>query len=346
MSEFPAFYDPDQVGTLSYPDMKAITEAAAEANLPPAAADAQRVHLLLIDMQVDFCHDNGSLYVPGAEEDIRRLITFLFRYAGHITDVTCTLDSHLPYQIFHPAWWVDEAGNHPKPLTIITAEEVREGRWRPLEMPEWSREYVARLEAESKKQLTIWPYHVMVGGMGNALDPQLWATVTWHALARKTQPVWMRKGLIPQSEYYSAIQPEIHVPGHPHGTPHTPLFDTVAESDAVLVAGEAKSHCVLETLEDIVARFEDEPEVLEKIYVLTDCMSSVVHPEVDFEAIAVEQFEAFAENGVNFVKSTDSLPFLEAQEEEATAAEGAADEAVSVFGLQRGAEWREETLGV
>ena len=340
MSEFPDFYDPEQIGSLFYPDVNAVAQAAAEASLPAAAGDAKRVHLLVIDMQVDFCHDNGSLYVPGAEGDIRRLTEFIFRHAGRITDVTCTLDSHLPYQIFHAAWWVDEEGNHPDPLTIITAEDVRAGRWRPLEMPEWSRQYVERLEQQSKKQLTIWPYHVMVGGMGNALDPQLWSAIIWHALARKTQPVWMRKGLVPQSEYYSAIQPEIEVPDHPHGTPHSSLYDTVKESDAVVVAGEAKSHCVLETLEDIVAHFEGEPEVLEKVYVLVDCMSSVAHPEVDFEAIAVERFEAFAERGVNLVKSTDSLPFLEAPREEV--GEG---EELSVFGLQRGARWREETIG-
>jgi len=340
MSDFPEFYDPERIGTLHYPDLNAIAQAAAGANLPPATGDAKRVHLLVIDMQVDFCHDNGSLYVPGAEEDIRRLIEFMFEHAGGITDVTCTLDSHLPFQIFHAAWWVDEEGNHPEPLTIITADDVREGRWRPLEMPDWSREYVAKLEQKSKKQLTIWPYHVMVGGMGNALDPQLWSAITWHALARKTQPVWMRKGLIPQSEYYSAIQPEINVPDHPHGTPHSSLYDTVRESELVLVAGEAKSHCVLETLEDIVAHFKDEREVLEKVYVLVDCMSSVAHPEVDFEAMAVESFEEFAQRGVNFVKSTDTIPFPEPPAEEV-----AGGEELSVFGLQRGARWREETIG-
>lgn len=339
MSQFPAFYDSDRVGDLSYPDMNAIAQAAAEANLPPAAGDEQRVHLLVIDMQVDFCHDNGSLYVPGAQDDIRRLIEFIFRHAGRITDVTCTLDSHLPYQIFHPAWWVDEEGNHPDPLTIITAEDVEAGRWRPLEMAEWSRDYVRRLEEGAKKQLAIWPYHVMVGGMGTALDPQLWSAIIWHALARKTQPVWLRKGLIPQTEHYSALQPEIPAPEHPHSSRHDALLETLAEADAVLVAGEAKSHCVLETLEDIVEAFADRPDVLQKIYVLTDCMSSVVHPEVDFEAIAVEQFEAFVEKGVNFVKSTDDLAFLEAPGQ---AADG---EELSVSGLQRGARWREETIG-
>ena len=40
--------------------------------------DEPHVHLLLIDMQVDFCHENGSLYVPGAEGDIRRTIEFIY----------------------------------------------------------------------------------------------------------------------------------------------------------------------------------------------------------------------------------------------------------------------------
>src|SRR5690606_9374178 len=127
---------------------------------PPAAGADRRIMLLIVDMQVDFCHDGGALYVPGAQDDIRRLSQFIFNHAAALTDIVCTLDSHLPFQIFHPAWWADEAGNHPAPLTLITAEEVAAGHWRPLVMPDWSRQYVETLEREAKKVLTIWPYHV------------------------------------------------------------------------------------------------------------------------------------------------------------------------------------------
>jgi nicotinamidase-related amidase len=307
----PDFYDPQQIGDLFYPDMAAITAAAAAADLPPAAGDAHNTLLLLIDMQVDFCHENGTLYVPGAPGDIKRVIEFMFRYGRYITRTIATLDSHLPFQIFHAAWWADAEGNHPQPLTIITAEDVDDGTWRPLVMPEFSRRYVHRLEEKSKKQLTIWPYHVLIGGMGAALDPSLWSALMWHALARKTQPTWLLKGRVPQSEYYSAVQPEIDVPGHPQGVKQQGFLDAVAEADTVLVAGEAESHCVLETLSDIVAEFDDRPQQLQKIYVLQDCTSPVQHPDVDFHALAQEQFAEFAGQGVNFVDSSEEeWPFL------------------------------------
>lgn len=333
MPRFPDFYNPDRIGTLFYPDIAAVAEAAAAAQLPPAASDSQLVHLLVVDMQVDFCHPQGALYVPGAEADIRRLIEFIFRRGRHLTNITCTLDSHLPFQIFHPPWWADEEGNHPAPLTLITAADVDAGRWRPLVKPQWSRDYVHRLETEAKKVLTIWPFHVLLGGPGNALDTELWQAVQWHALARKTQPAWLSKGRVPQSEHYSAIQPEIPVPAHPQGERHNGYVELLRAAEVVFIAGEAQSHCVLETLEDIVAEFAEQPEQLQKVYVLSDCTSAVVHPEIDFEAMALERFEAFAAAGINFIESTDPLPFLE------DSASGSTQAPAPVRGLERMASW-------
>jgi nicotinamidase-related amidase len=224
MTEFPSFYKPDRIGTLYHPDMSLIAAEAARAGLLPSAGDEKQARLLIVDMQVDFCHEQGSLFVPGAADDIRRLIEFIFRNAPYITDIICTMDSHLPFQIFHPPWWGDEAGRHPEPLTMITLQDLDEGRWRPLVRPGYSREYVRQLEVESKKVLTIWPYHVLLGGLGNALDPELWSAVMWHSLARKSQPTWLAKGRVPQTEHYSAIQPEIPAPGHPQGQAHRPCW--------------------------------------------------------------------------------------------------------------------------
>jgi nicotinamidase-related amidase len=311
MTTFPTFYDPQRIGTLFYPDMSAIASEADAANLPPASGDTLDVQLVAIDMQIDFCHEQGSLYVPGAPADIRRLVEFIYHNAAHITGITCSLDSHLPYQIFHPSWWADEQGQHPAPFTLITYEQIEQGKWRPLRDPQRSREYVRTLEQEAKKTLTIWPYHVGIGSIGHALDPQLWAAVMWHSLARKVQPAWITKGTVPQTEHYSIIQPEVPAPEHPQGETNQALLDHLAASDIVLLAGEAKSHCVLETLEDLVEAFAGQPELLQKIYLLRDCTSSVVHPEVDFDALANEQLETFASKGIHLIDSTDPLPFID-----------------------------------
>lgn len=307
---YPNFYRPDQVGTLFYPDMARIASEAKEAELPSADSDKKQVHLLIIDMQVDFCHENGSLFVPGALADLHRLIDFIFMHGEKISKITCTLDSHLPFQIFHPSWWADADGNAPEPFTMITAVDIDQQKWHPTAMPKHSIEYVHKLEELAKKQLTIWPFHVLLGGIGNMLDPALWTAVMWHSLARRVQPTWITKGTLPQTEHYSAIQPEIPLEAQPGLGKNQALIDSIGEADVLLVAGEAKSHCVLETLEDIVDIFQDSPSQLEKIFVLKDCMSSVQHPAVDFDAIAEERFAKMANVGVNFIESIEPEPFL------------------------------------
>jgi nicotinamidase/pyrazinamidase len=307
MATAPDFYNPDRIGSLFHPDVAAIAARAEAAGLPPADQDSHKLMLLIVDMQVDFCHAQGALYVPGALDDIRRLIEFIYRNAERITRITCSLDSHHPFQIFHPAWWADSAERHPAPFTIITAEDVEKGRWRPVFEPDWSREYVHRLQREAKKQLTVWPYHVPIGGVGNALDPELWSAVFWHAIARRSQPVWMTKGGIPHTEHYSILKPEIELSDEPQGELNRGFIRSVEESDALLIAGEAESHCVLETVEDLVEVFRSRPDQLAKIRILTDCTSPVRHPQIDFHAIAQKRFQEFAALGVKLANSTDPL---------------------------------------
>lgn len=183
------------------------------------------------------------------------------------------------------------------------------GRWRPLHEPEWSLYYVAQLEREAKKQLTIWPYHVLIGSTGHALDPELWCAVFWHALARRTQPLWLSKGSVSLTEHYSILQPEVPTPDQPDGETNQSFLDILAAADRVIIAGEAESHCVLETVEDLVEAFGDQPDQLAKVLFLRDCTSPVLHPQVDFHAIAQARFAHFAEQGVRFIDSTEPLPF-------------------------------------
>jgi len=309
MVHIPEFYDSERVGKLFYPKVQEISEEAEKANLKSAEDDEPKVLLLLVDMQVDFCHEEGALYTPGALDDIRRVIDFVFRNAERISHITCSLDSHYPFQIFHPPWWGDADGKHPAPFTVITVDEVEQGKWKPLRAKEWSLKYVRELERQAKKQLLIWPYHVPVGAPGHIMDPELWSVVFWHGVARKTQPTFWQKGTIPESEHYSVLQPEVPVPDHPEGGISTDFINLLNEYDYVLIAGEAASHCVQETIEDLIDIYATRPETLKRFLVLQDCTSPVQHPEIDFAKLVREQFEYFQSKGVRFVKSTDDLPF-------------------------------------
>lgn len=303
----PKFYNASKVGTLYKPDLNAVTKDGEAAGLRSANSDKEKNALLLVDFQVDFCHTDGSLSVPGSVDDLRRTCEFIFNNAERISTVAASLDTHLQYQIFYSTWWVDSNGNHPSPHTVITADDIRKGKYRPVQDPAWSVKYVEQLEAQAQKPLYIWPFHTMLGNVGQALDPALYEAIHWHSIARKAQPVFMQKGMIPQTEHYSPFEPEVKIATHPNGGLNTQLLQLLQNHDRIFVAGEAKSHCVLEACRSMVKHFSGNPDVIKRIHFLSDCTSSVVAPGIDFEAIATAELAKFAQAGMQFTTSTASF---------------------------------------
>jgi nicotinamidase-related amidase len=313
LQPLPAFYDPRRVGTLYAPDVAAATAAARDAGLSPAASDRRRVALFLVDAQIDFIHPPpvGTLAVPGAVDDTRRTIEFLYRHADQISTVVASLDSHVPHQIFYANWWSDAEGKPPAPFTLIQPEDVEAGRFRPLREPAWSLAYVRSLAQKAKKALCIWPYHTMIGAPGHALDPALFEAVAYHAAARGCDPQFSAKGSVPQTEHYSVFEPEIAYEGADGARRDDALLETLARHDRVFVAGQAKSHCVLESVRSLLAYLERRPGPNADLCLLTDCTSSVQHPEVDFEAIARAEYDAFAARGLRLASSTDAAALFD-----------------------------------
>jgi nicotinamidase-related amidase len=176
-----------------------------------------------------------------------------------------------------------------------------------LQEPEWSTRYTQRLQEQTKKELTIWPYHCLIGSIGHALDPELFSAILWHSIARSSQPTWWAKGSVPKTEHYSIVQPEVLVPENPQGRKSQEFIDLIKDSDRILIAGEAESHCVLETIEDLVEEFAEQPSILRRIYILQDCTSPIRHDKIDYEAITHKRFAEFADMGVHLIKSTDTL---------------------------------------
>jgi nicotinamidase-related amidase len=302
----PDYYEADRVGKLVVPRVGEATQAGHDAGLSPTSEDKQQVLLLLVDMQVDFVHEDGALSVPGAVDDARRTIEWIYQNAGKITTIAASLDSHVPRQIFFPTWWADRDGNHPEPYTAITAEQVENDEWMPVIEKEWSRSYVEQLEAKAKKVLMIWPYHTLIGTPGHALTPVLYEAIAYHSAARQTQPFFLTKGSIPKTEHYSIMEPEVKVPDTPLGELNRDFLNLIGRYDEIYVAGQAKSHCVLETIGSMVNYYDR--SVIEKMFILTDAMSSVAHPEIDFEASANETLADYAEKGVHLVNTAEAIP--------------------------------------
>ena len=87
------------------------------------------------------------------------------------------------------------------------------------------------------------------------------------------------------------------------------LVDHLLSFDAVVVAGEAKSHCVAWTVEDLIAEAAArDPRLVERIVLLDDCASPVVVPGVaDFSDAAEAAYERFAAAGARRVLSTEAF---------------------------------------
>ena len=136
--EVPSFYDPENARRWSYrPDPQALFEEAgrwrARHAVPPSGTDRRNVHLLLVDLQKDFCFPEGTLYVGGrsghgAVDDNDRIARFVYRNLARLTEITCTLDTHFPFQIFFPSFWLDREDMPLTPHREITTDDVRSGR--------------------------------------------------------------------------------------------------------------------------------------------------------------------------------------------------------------------------
>jgi nicotinamidase-related amidase len=325
MLPVPPHFEPGRVGDVwRVPYEERAAEAAAwarEHGLSPAADDSRRLALVLVDVQNTFCLPDFELFVPGAVEDNRRLCEFVYRNLDSITQVVPTLDTHQATQIFHALWLVDERGEHPPPYTLITADDVERGVWRFD--PEAGRaigidadagaqhlvRYVRGLERGGKYSLTIWPYHAMRGGIGNALVSSVEEAVFFHTVARRSQPAFEVKGSIPWTEHYSVIGPEVtDGPNGEVASRNEALVERLLGFDRVVIAGQAKSHCVAWTIDVLLDGTHEDRRRAEKIYLLEDCSSPVVVPGVvDYTDEADAAFARFADAGMHVVRSTDPI---------------------------------------
>ncbi|MEA5506255.1 cysteine hydrolase family protein [Halotia wernerae UHCC 0503] len=314
-------------------------ERAAEAEvwakqeyIKPASLDKTRICLLLIDVQNTFCIPGFELFVggksgSGAIDDNRRLCEFIYRNLGLITTIIPTLDTHTATQIFHPIFWVNDIGEHPTPAaTSITPKDIEQGIWKVNPavahsitngdyklLEKHAYHYVKKLTQDGKSPLTVWPYHSMLGGIGHALVSSVEEAIFFHCIARQSQTQFEIKGENPLTENYSILRPEVleDFEQRPLGQKNTRLIQQLLEFDAVIIGGQAKSHCVAWTINDLLTEIKQvDANLAQKVYLLEDCTSPVVVPGVvDYTEQADAAFARFAEVGMHIIKSSEVIEF-------------------------------------
>jgi nicotinamidase-related amidase len=328
----PPHFDPDKVDKVwkvSYQERAEEAEKWAKQNdIKPAAKDTFNICLVAVDVQNTFCIPEFELYVggrsgTGAIDDNRRLCEFIYRNLDVITQVFPTMDTHQPIQIFHSIFLVNDQGEHPAPYSLISEQDIKNGTWmfnpkvsQSLGINEdYGRQhllhYTNKLKKGAKYDLTIWPYHAMLGGIGHALVSSVEEAIFFHSIARTSQPNFQIKGNEPLTEHYSVLGPEVleGPDGKPIAQKRIEFIEELLQFDALIIAGQAKSHCVAWTIDDLLDDiYLKDKKLAEKVYLLEDCTSPVVVPGViDYTDQANAAFRRFAEAGMHVVRSTDPI---------------------------------------
>lgn len=319
--------------------------------IKPTATDAFALHLLVIDAQKDFCFPQGSLYVggrsgTGAMDDNQRLAEFIYRNLATVTDITTTLDTHFAFQIFFAPFWIDAEGNALSPHSLVDVGaggqlvnldlggQVLHAGIRPHPaIAKWLSPasdgsanypwllkqvqfYVEELKRGGKYLPYLWPAHCILGSDGHPLAGVIHEARLFHAFARSAQS-WMEvKGGNALTENYSVLRPEVLLrwDGKPLAQKNTRFIKTLLTSDAVIIAGQAASHCVKSTIDDLLDEIKAvDANLARKVYILEDCTSAVAVPDgkggflADFTPDAEKALQRFAAAGMHVVRSTDPL---------------------------------------
>ncbi len=268
---------------------------------------AERIDLLIIDPQVDFCDpDKGTLYVDGAEKDMERVANLIDKFGQNIKKIHVTLDCHHIIDVAHPLMWRNSEGKNPDPFTIFGSKEIRNGDWVPVfpSLLQKFIDYCERLENTGRYPLCIWPPHCLIGSEGNNIFPVLFKTLQKWEQTKVDNVTYVSKGSNPFTEHYSAVKAEVPDPEDPSTQLNTRLIQTLMEADKILIAGEAGSHCVKNTVEDIADGFKDDSYV-QKMTLLTDGVSPVKSPFVDFPAIQAQFIIDMKARGMKTALTTD-----------------------------------------
>lgn len=264
--------------------------------------------LLIIDPQnsfIDTPNNPGSLAVAGAYQDMLRLAKRISDNPHDYDAIFITLDTHSIHDIAHPDWWRDANGQPPNPFTLISASDVESGTWHAAKEEEqaWSLSYVQELEVANKYKLCVWPPHCIEGTAGWTVSAELQSALdAWETKTGKTVS-YIKKGENPNTEHYSGFKAEVVIAGAPETAFNNELATQILFYNTVEVAGEALSHCVASSVDDLLER-KKQVGANTKVVLLADCMSSVT----GFEANGQTFLERAANAGAVITFTQKSSP--------------------------------------
>lgn len=264
-----------------------------------------------IDLQNAFTQEGEPLCVPGAPADNVRIRDFIRTTAPYIADIILTVDTHPVDHIGHPGWWRTREGAHPTPFTFVTEDMLLHGDIMAADPDKnkYALEYVRALGGAM-----IWPVHCVPGTDSHKLSPEIQTAINnWRSVAGGV-PTIVKKGFHVDLESFGIFEPEYQ--GHENifaDFNDNLLGDLLFGDHPIVVVGEASSHCVKRSVEQMVMRLDlygvpghGKEFDFSRIVLLRDCMS----PVPSFEGAAEQFFKDMAAHGLRITTSKEFIDTL------------------------------------
>ena len=266
--------------------------------------------LLIIDPQNDFCDIAGAaLPVSGADADMRRLAALVQSHAEKIDSITVTLDSHASVAVERTPFWQTAKGDGVAPFTFITAAEVRSGAYAPRDsaLTAGVIEMLEQLAARGRAGLVVWPVHCVTGTWGHNIHSALADSLQAWEFSRQRAVRKVLKGEYPLTEHFGVFEADVPVQGIASTQFNTALAAALSTGvDLLLLAGEASSHCVAASFDQLAGYLAQHNGAQPRIIVLRDGMS----PVAGFESAADDFFERARAFGAEIMSTRDAGSLL------------------------------------
>jgi nicotinamidase/pyrazinamidase len=282
--------------------------------------------LLIIDPQNDFCSKTGSMSVPGADDDCLK-IAGLLGLTSCFNRVVVTLDAHPPVAIHNNSFWRHATKDGGK---WVEGKQLEKGYVRPSVEPSFivrrntsitpaqevirkktgskndgyimtmrkedeghAMDYAKYVDKICKRKLSVWPSHCIGGTMGgNIVSSVAKAISVWQNAGPGREVRYVTKGQNSGTDSYSAMQAEMPDTRDAGTMFNHDLLRELGCAKQVVVCGQAKSHCVRGTVEDILNGWKKYPHSpqwkqanpssseeknvpLARLILLSDCSSNV-----------------------------------------------------------------------
>ena len=230
-----------------------------EANAGSAPPRRKKTTMYIIDPQNDF-HGSGSCAVSGADQDAERISEFIYSNMTSIDEIFVTLDSHHRMHIAHAIFWEDAKGKTPPLYTVITLQDVLDGRWKPRDATLLShcKFYLQELERKAKGGMTaliIKPEHCLIGSKGHSVVRIINDALQDWATTRMRKVAYIFKGTNILTDTTSSMCADVVIREDPSTDFDPDLVHRLNSSQHLVICGQSLSHGIHFTMRDLLTQW-------------------------------------------------------------------------------------------